>query len=97
MNDPLGFVSPVTVQLRIFFQVLCKTGISWDQPLSGELLKNWWKITTALTAAAILVERCYFTIVERESDVTTFSIQGFCNEAVLQGSGNSLLRIVFRK
>ena len=76
--DPLGFVSPVIVQLNLFFQLLCKAGISWDQPFSGELLEKWWKITMALMADPILVERCYFTEIERESDVMKFRKQGFC-------------------
>ena len=39
--DLLGFVSPVTAKLKIFFQLLCKSGVSWDQVLTDELLEGW--------------------------------------------------------
>ena len=41
--DPLGFVSPITVQLKILFQILCEAGIERDEPLIEELL-DWWKL-----------------------------------------------------
>ena len=39
--DPLGFVSPFVIQLKILFQLLCQDKLDWDIELSGELLKRW--------------------------------------------------------
>ena len=33
--DPLRFLYPITVQLKILFQSLCKAGIVWDEPLNA--------------------------------------------------------------
>ena len=39
--DPLGVLSPITVRFKLLFQLLCKAGVDWDEPLSGELLQRW--------------------------------------------------------
>lgn len=31
--DPLGVISPVTLQMKLLFQELCKQKINWDDPL----------------------------------------------------------------
>ena len=35
--DPLGILSPLTISLKIFFQLLCKAKLAWDDPLTEEL------------------------------------------------------------
>ena len=42
--DPLGFVSPVLVPLRIFLQELWKVELKWDDPLPFDLQKQWEKL-----------------------------------------------------
>ena len=39
--DPLGFVSPITIQFKMLFQDLCLNRVDWDEPLSGDLLQRW--------------------------------------------------------
>jgi len=34
--DPLGYLSPVTIQARIFMQELWQSGVSWDEILDQE-------------------------------------------------------------
>ena len=36
--DPLGIISPVSVQLKIFAQKLCEAKLDWDEAISGELV-----------------------------------------------------------
>ena len=31
--DPLGFLAPVTIRLKVLFQKLCESKIKWDEPL----------------------------------------------------------------
>ena len=59
--DPLGFLSPVTIQFKKLMQELCKVKLGWDQPLGGELLNKWNKLINDLkTSQPITVPRCYF-------------------------------------
>ena len=37
----LGFLSPVVVRFKVFFQKLCSKKTSWDCPLSHELSREW--------------------------------------------------------
>ena len=36
--DPLGFLSPVIITLKVFFQELCKIKLHWDDQLPSVLL-----------------------------------------------------------
>ena len=38
--DPLGFLSPVTIQFKKLMQDLLKAKLGWDQALPGELLNS---------------------------------------------------------
>ncbi len=39
--DPLGFLAPVTIRLKVLMQELCKNKFGWDQALDGDLLRKW--------------------------------------------------------
>ena len=39
--DPLGLLSPFTIQWTVLFQLLCNEGVEWDDELSDEHLKKW--------------------------------------------------------
>jgi hypothetical protein len=49
--DLLGIVSPVTVLFNMFFQELCESRISWDEGLTGELLKKWKNMCSAMSGS----------------------------------------------
>ena len=53
--DPLGFLSPVTVRLKILLQELCKIKIGWDQQLEGILLERWKKLVRELRGSPFLL------------------------------------------
>ena len=38
--DPIGFLAPFTVELKIMFQQLCLTNTSWDCVLEDVLLRK---------------------------------------------------------
>ena len=41
--DPLGFLAPFVLLGKIILQEMCRRGISWDDPLPGELKPRWQK------------------------------------------------------
>ena len=61
--DPLGMLSPFIVQMKCFLHVICQEKIDWDEPLHGDLLKEWNTIVNELPALnAIKICRCYFLV-----------------------------------
>ena len=58
--DPLGLICPVTVEMKILFQDVCKAGIGWDETLNPEFQKRWETICIHLEQLnEILISRCY--------------------------------------
>ena len=59
--DPLGFLSPFVIRLKILFQVLCTEKLDWDQPLREEMIKTWNSIFEELRPLGyVKIPRCYF-------------------------------------
>ena len=40
-DHPMGFLSPLTVEMKILFQELCIEKTNWDIELKGESLRKW--------------------------------------------------------
>ena len=58
---PLGFLSPVTVVMKILFQKLCIDKVEWDEELKGDILGEWKKILGTLRCFEVnKIPRCYF-------------------------------------
>ena len=58
--DPVGYLQPLTIQLKILFQKICKLNINWDDSI-GELLVEWKKICENLKRCEErVIKRCYF-------------------------------------
>ena len=59
--DPLGLLSPFTIQWKVLFQVLCNERTDWDEQLSDEHLKKWNSLIAELqTLNSVRIPRCYF-------------------------------------
>ncbi len=75
--DPVVFLAPVVISFMVFFQKLCGEGISWDDPLSKELMTEWKTLVSDLGGAhPIRIPRRYLTGEEPTS------LFGFCDASM---------------
>ena len=58
--NPLRFLSPVVVSLKIIFQELCRSRIDWDDPLPQELELKWKGIVSKFHGTVMSLPRHYF-------------------------------------
>jgi hypothetical protein len=73
--DPLGFLSPFTIKLKILFQVMCLDKIDWDGELQGDARKQWNALISELEfLKTVRVPRCYY--LSNQNRLTT-QIHGF--------------------
>lgn len=73
--DPIGFLSPVTVKLKMLMQELCKSDLGWDQTLEGELLTKWKTIVDDLMSGQpITLPRCMRNVTQKKC-----RLYGFCD------------------
>ena len=58
--DPTGFVAPVVLVAKKILQDLCRSGASWDDPISDELSSRWSRWRSEIPALERLeVKRCF--------------------------------------
>ena len=89
--DPMGFITPVTVKMKLPYQSLCKKKIGWDEVLDETSRKIWRNLLKSLKdAEPIRVPRCYFFDVAGR--VRSTSLQGFCDASV-----NAYAAVVYLK
>ena len=75
--DPLGFMSPVIIRFKMFFQELCVSKVGWDEPLTGQLLARWNTLLCGFKGVVTSIPRCYFWSADKSSSVC--SLHGFCD------------------
>ena len=76
--NPVRYLQPSNIQLKILFKKICKPNINWDDSM-GELLLEWKKICENLKRCQeIVVKRCYF--IDNLSDpIKEIYLHGFAN------------------
>ena len=58
--DPIAYLQPLVIMLKILFQEICKLNIKWDDNI-GELVKKWDEIVKSLASLEIICfKRCYY-------------------------------------
>jgi len=77
--DPLGLISPITVQMKLLFQDLCKLQLDWDDEVDSPIKESWTSIIDDLeTTKEIKIQRFLLEGID-EHQVTSYSLQGFCD------------------
>ena len=75
--DPLGFLSPFIVQLKILFQQLCVDKTNWDHPLKEQTLEEWNKLLSDLEVLSkIRIPRYCISFTK---EMVTCQLHGFCD------------------
>jgi hypothetical protein len=76
--DPLGMVSPVIIELKIFFQELCLSKLDWDEPLIESLRDKWNILMKGLKSEPLKIPRwCLDTPHDHE-----LKFIGFCDASM---------------
>ena len=77
--DPLGFLSPFVINLKIMFQKLCVTKSHWDDPLPSEQAQKWSKLIQEFdTLQNVTIPRCYF---DTKGCPVSMQLHGFSDAA----------------
>ena len=42
--DPIGYIQPIVIKLRLLLQEVCLLNVSWDEVISKQLLQKWMVI-----------------------------------------------------
>ncbi len=73
--DPLGFLAPVIIRFKVFFQKLCGDRIDWDQPLPEKLEFEWKTLVSDLQGSPI--PRSY--LAGEDGALVSCHLRGFCD------------------
>ena len=92
--DPLGLLSPFVVEIKILFQILCKSSVGWDVPLEGELLSQWTNLIQEFKKLSeVSVPRCYILL---DHKIVSQQLHGFCDASKRAYAAVLYLRIEYQ-
>lgn len=75
--DPLGFISPVIIAVKILFQELWRKKLNWDEEIPEELASQWENIRDELPVVEFLViPRMMLT------NKLNWELHGFCDASL---------------
>lgn len=76
--DPLGWLAPCTIVVKILFQSLWKTQIDWDDELPRDIQQKWTELRTSLDILkAVRIERWIGTAATCDVE-----LHGFCDASM---------------
>ena len=91
--DPLGFVSPFILPVKVLLQELWRMGIQWDERVLEPLLTQWHRwVESLLFVAKIKIPRCFRN--PFHSSITNIQLQYFSDACNHGYAAVSYLRLV---
>ncbi|XP_037929022.1 uncharacterized protein LOC119663485, partial [Teleopsis dalmanni] len=67
--DPLGMLTFYIIDVKILFQKVWRSGVSWDDAIPNELVDEWNKWLSLLGGVKnVKIPRCYFATVNKDAD-----------------------------
>ncbi|XP_037930202.1 uncharacterized protein LOC119664930 [Teleopsis dalmanni] len=67
--DPLGVLTFYIIDIKILFQKVWRSGVSWDDAIPNELVDEWNKWLSLLGGVKnVKIPRCYFATVNKDTD-----------------------------
>lgn len=76
--DPLGWLAPCTIVIKILFQTLWKLHLDWDDELPGEVMEKWMEIRQSLhQLTAVRINRWIGT-----TTACDVELHGFCDASM---------------
>ncbi|UYV66799.1 hypothetical protein LAZ67_4002882 [Cordylochernes scorpioides] len=76
--DPIGWLSPVIIRLKILLQSLWKQKLNWDDPLPDTLCSPWKKIEKELSVLNKIQIPRYFSC---RGALLSVELHGFCDSS----------------
>lgn len=73
--DPLGWIAPAIIKMKILLQSLWLTGLSWDDPLPPSIATEWNQFRIQLP----FIEKVHINRWIHTTKNTNFQLQGFCD------------------
>ena len=61
--DPIGYLQPLVIMLKILFQEICKLNIKWDDNI-GVLVNKWNEIVKSLASSESVVITCMIFVTQ---------------------------------
>ena len=91
--DPLGLLSPITIQMKMLFQIICQDKTSWDTILEEKLQNLWLKLLNDLKSLyKLIIPRYLFHSVQE--NILRIELHGFCDSSMKAYSALCYIRAI---
>ena len=91
--DPLGLLFPITIQIKMLFQIICQNKTSWDTILEKNLQNLWLELSNDLKGLfKLIVPRYLFHGVQE--NVLRIELPGFCDSSMKAYSALYYIRVI---
>ena len=81
--NPIGYVQPIVIKLKLLFQEVCLLNVSWSEVISKQLLQKKMVIIESLRECIdFKIKRCYY-IYDFNDPVENFYLHGFSDSSLI--------------
>ena len=94
--DPVGFISPITVQFKLCVQETCKLKLNWDEIVGVELAEKWTKLLKNCADFTPLIVTRHYLGEKNLSDAVKLQLHGFCDASGKAYAGVVYIRALFK-